>query len=127
MDFTGKKNAKKAEEILKKHFEHHGCISGNNSRFQDVLIQTDAEIDLLSENDNEPAVRPFTMEELEQLDKVHEDECELAFESVNDLFPALERNGRALKYVTTWTGISMTKPQTSLPVIQPHSKYKKNI
>ena len=89
MDFTGKKNAKKAEEILKKHFEHHGCISGNNSRFQDVLIQTDAEIDLLSENDNEPAVRPFTMEELEQFDKVHEDECELAFKSVNDLFPAL--------------------------------------
>ena len=85
MDFTGKKNAKKAEEILKKHFEHHGCISGNNSRFQDdiVLIQTDAEIDLLSEDDNEPAVRPFTMEELEQLEKVHEDECELAFKSVN--------------------------------------------
>ena len=55
MDFTGKKNTKKAEGILKKHFEHHGCVSGNNSRFQDVLIQTDAEIDMLSQNDNEPA------------------------------------------------------------------------
>ena len=40
MDFTSKKNVKKAEENLKKHFEH--C--GNNSRFQDVLTQTDAEI-----------------------------------------------------------------------------------
>ena len=36
---------------------------------------------------------PIIMGELEQLDKVHADECELAFESVNDLFPALERNG----------------------------------
>ena len=66
-------------------------------------------------NENEPAVRPFTMEELEQLDKVHEDECELAFESVNDLFPALERNGTAIRN-NLWTGISMTKPQTPLPV-----------
>jgi hypothetical protein len=70
-----------------------------------VLIQTDAEIDLLSENDNEPAIRPFTMEELEQLDKVHEDECELAFKSVNNLFPALialERNGTEIRNNLDW-------------------------
>jgi len=36
MDFTGKKNAKKAEEILKKHFQQHGCVSGSSSRFQDL-------------------------------------------------------------------------------------------
>ena len=106
-----------------------------------MFVQTDAEIgpvetDLLSENDNKPAVRRFTMKELQQMDEVYEDECELAFESVNDLFPALERNGTEIR--TTWTGISMhmTKPQTSLPrmqphcilpIIQPHSKYKKNI
>ena len=33
------------------------------------------------------------MEELQQLEALHEDDCELAFESVNNLFPALERNG----------------------------------
>ena len=75
MDFTSKKNAKKAEEISTKHFEHYGCVSGNASRFQDVLVQTDAEnghddSDLLSENDNEPVVRSdpdmdFAMDELQ--------------------------------------------------------------
>ena len=44
------------------------------------------------------------MEELEQLDncKVHEDECELALESVNDLFPALERNGTEIRNNLDW-------------------------
>ena len=109
MDFTGKKNANKAEEILKKNFEHHGCISGNNSRFHDVLIQTDAEngpieSDLLADNHDAPVVRSdpdrdFTIDELQQLDDMN---CESAFESVNDLFPALERNGTEIRNNLDW-------------------------
>ena len=57
---------------------------------------------MLSENGNEPAVRPFAMEELEQLDRVYEDECELSFESVNDLFPASERNGPEIRSNSDW-------------------------
>ena len=111
MDFTGKKNAKRAEEILKKHFQQHGCVSGNinSSRFQDTLHQTDAEIcpvatDLLSEDENEPVVRSeqFTMEKLQQLDEWHEDEMRNTFESVNDMFPALERNGAQIRENLDW-------------------------
>ena len=77
---------------------------------QDTLVQSDAEngpiqSDLLSDiDDNEPTVRSerFTMEELQQLDKMHEDECELAFESVNNLFPALERNGTEIRNNLDW-------------------------
>ena len=43
------------------------------------------------------------MEELQQLEELHEDDCELAFESVKNLFPALERNGTEIR-----TGIPMT-------------------
>ena len=32
MDFIGKKNAEKAERILRKHFEQHGVVSNNQTR-----------------------------------------------------------------------------------------------
>ena len=136
MDFTGKKNAMKAEEILKKHFQQHGCVSGSSSRFQDTLHQTDAEIgpvetDLLSENDNEPVVRSeqdraFTMEELQQLeqqlDSDREDGCELVFESMNDMFPVLQQNGAQIRDNLDWdyedqTADTITNNTTSADTI----------
>ena len=88
---------------MKKHFEHHGCISGNNSRFQDVLIQTDAEngpikSDLLADNHDEPVVRSDP-----DRDSTTDDmNCEYVFESVNGLFPALEANGRFIQSNLDW-------------------------
>ena len=112
MDFTGKKNADKAERILKKHMEQHGVVSGSASRFQDVLEQIDAEIephdaDLLSDDVGGPQIRVeedrnFTMEELQQLEELHEGDCESAFESVEHMFPALEANGRHVQANLDW-------------------------
>ena len=64
MDSIGKDNAQKAEQILQKHFERHGVISGNQTRSGvfDALVQSDEEIgptstDLLSDDINEPQIR----------------------------------------------------------------------
>ena len=61
MDFTGKKNAQKAEQILQKHFQQHGVVSANQSRSGvfDSLVLTDEKIgptdtDLLLDDVNEP-------------------------------------------------------------------------
>ena len=86
-----------SEDILKKHVEHYACVSGNSSWFQNVLEQTNVEIgpvetDLLSEIDDEPTVRSEHPEELDA-----EGNCELVFESMNDMFPALERNGTEIR------------------------------
>ena len=98
MDFTGKKNAEKAELILRKHFKAHGVIAGNKSRFQDVLEQADDEIgpvstDLLYDETESPQGA-----DPEVLDY----ECEYVFESVNHMFPALAKNGREVQAILDW-------------------------
>jgi hypothetical protein len=122
MDFTGKKNAQKAEQILQKHFERHGVISGNQTRSGvfDALVQSDEEIgptstDLLSDDVNEPRMRvqcpadltdsDFTMEQLQEMDDWN---CESVFESVDNMFPALEANGRHVQANLDWDFIDQT-------------------
>ena len=65
----------------------------------------------MSENDNEPVVRSeqdraFTMEELQQLEQQlnsdPEHNCELVFDSMNDMFPALQRNGTQIRNNLDW-------------------------
>ena len=67
-----------------------------------MLEQTNVEIgpvetDLLSEIDDEPTVRSEHPEELDA-----EGNCELVFESMNDMFPALERNGTEIRNNLYW-------------------------
>ena len=116
MDSTGKDNAPKAEQILQKHFERHIVISGNQTRSSvfDALVQSDEEIgptsaDLLSDDINEPQIRiqcpadltdgDFTMEQLQEMDDWN---CESVFESVGNVFPALEANGRHVQANLDW-------------------------
>jgi hypothetical protein len=112
MDFTGKKNAEKAERILRTHFEQHGVVSNNQRRpgMFDNLVLTDKEIgpndtDLL--RDDEPQIRieqdrNFTMEELQQLNELHEGDCESVFESADHMLSALELNGRHIQSNLDW-------------------------
>ena len=92
-------------------------------------MQTDAEngtiqSDLLSDIDdncNEPTIRSesFTMEELQQLEEMHQDDCELVFESVNNAFPALERNGTGIRNNLDWDFSDQTSQDlVSLPTTQ---------
>ena len=105
--------------------QKHGFMSDNRNRLGvfDALVLTDAEIgpsdtDLLSDDNTEPQNpvirvgqpqgRAPTMEELQQLEELHEDDCELLFESVDHMFPALESNGRHIHSNLDWDSRDQT-------------------